>query len=392
MTQREKIMILQSKRVWVLNQWMEAQIEVSTESGKIERIRPYGSGQADMDFGDLRVVPGFIDVHTHGAYGFDTNDAEEEGLRNWAQNIVSEGVTGFLPTTITQSEEVLTKALNNVAKVAREQRADRDSVPGAEILGIHLEGPYLSQKYKGAQPEEFCVAPDLEQFKRYFDASDGLIRIVTLACENDEGYRLTRFLNENGIVASLGHSSATCAQAAMAFANGARSVTHVYNGMAPFHHREPGIPGAAFRFKDVFGEIICDGLHSGWDAVHAFFTCKGPDYGVMISDALRFKGLPVGTRMLFGGNLVELYEDGSAHLVDSGTLAGSTLRINEGLRNLVEKAGVPWQTAINSCTLNPAHLIGMERTKGSLQAGKDADIVVLRDDYSVETTFCRGRN
>ena len=278
-------MILQSKRVWVLNQWMEAQIEVCRESGKIEAILPYGSAPADMDFGELRVVPGFIDVHTHGAYGFDTNDAEEEGLRNWVQNIVGEGVTGFLPTTITQSEEVLTKALNNVAKVAREQRADRDSVPGAEILGIHLEGPYLSQKYKGAQPEEFCVKPDLEQFKRYFDASDGLIRIVTLACENDEGYQLTRFLNENGIVASLGHSSATCAQAAMAFANGARSVTHVYNGMAPFHHREPGIPGAAFRFKDVFGEIICDGLHSGWDAVHAFFTCKGPDHGVMISDA-----------------------------------------------------------------------------------------------------------
>ena len=205
-------MILQSKRVWILNQWMEAQIEVSTESGKIEGICSYGSRQADMDFGELRVVPGFIDVHTHGAYGFDTNDAEEEGLRNWAQNIVSEGVTGFLPTTITQSEEVLTKALKNVAKVAREQKADRDSVPGAEILGIHLEGTYLSQKYKGAQPEEFCVKPDLEQFKRYFDASDGLIRIVTLACENDEGYQLTRFLNENGIVASLGHSSATCAR------------------------------------------------------------------------------------------------------------------------------------------------------------------------------------
>ena len=412
MRQREKIMILQSKRVWVLNQWMEAQIEVCRESGKIEAILPYGSAPADMDFGELRVVPGFIDVHTHGAYGFDTNDAEEEGLRNWVQNIVGEGVTGFLPTTITQrnwvqnivgegvtgflpttitqSEEVLTKALKNVEKVAREQRADRDSVPGAEILGIHLEGPYLSQKYKGAQPEEFCVAPDLEQFKRYFDASDGLIRIVTLACENDEGYRLTRFLNENGIVASLGHSSATCAQAAMAFANGARSVTHVYNGMAPFHHREPGIPGAAFRFKDVFGEIICDGLHSGWDAVHAFFTCKGPDYGVMISDALRFKGLPAGTQMLFGGNLVELYEDGSAHMVGSGTLAGSTVRINEGLRNLVEKAGVPWQTAINSCTINPARLIGVERVKGSLQTGKDADMVVLGEDYSVVETFCRG--
>ena len=348
-------MILQSKRVWILNQWMEIQVEFSAETGKITGILPYGAKPADLDVGDLRVVPGFIDVHTHGAYGFDTNDAEEEGLKHWLQNIVSEGVTGILPTTITQSEEVLTKALKNVAKVAREQKADRTAVPGAEILGIHFEGPYLSRKFKGAQPEEFCVAPDLAQFRRYLAASDGLIRIVTLACEQDEGYH----------------------------------VTHVYNGMAPFHHRNPGIPGAAFRFKDVFGEIICDGLHSDWASLYTFFTCKGPDYGVMISDALRFKGLPVGTQMLFGGNLVELCEDGSAHLAGSETLAGSTLRINEGLRNLVEKAGVPWQTAINSCTINPARLIGLERKKGSVQAGKDADLVVLRDDYSVEMTICR---
>ena len=383
-------MILQSKRVWILNAWMEVQLEISEKTGKIEGIDPYGKKRADLDFGSLRVVPGFIDVHTHGAYGFDTNDAGEEGLRNWLRHIVSEGVTGILPTTITQSEEVLTKALQNIAKVAREQEADRSKVPGAEILGIHFEGPYLSRQYKGAHSEEFCVACDPEQFERYLAASEGRIRIVTLACEQDEGYRLTRLLNEKGIVASLGHSSATYEQAAMAFANGVSSVTHVYNGMAPFHHRKPGIPGAAFRFQDVYGEIICDGLHSDWAAVYAFFTCKGPDHGVMVSDALRFKGLPVGTGMLFGGNLVELSEDCSAHLVGTNTLAGSTMRINEGLRNLVEKAGVPWQTAINSCTINPARLIGADRTKGSLQTGKDADIVVLEEDYSVAATFCRG--
>lgn len=384
-------MILQSRKVWILNVWMEAQIEVSRRSGKIEGIYPYGTKQVDMDFGNLRVVPGFIDVHTHGAYGFDTNDAEEKGLRYWMKNIVTEGVTGILPTTITQSEEVLTKALQNVANVARAQDADPESVPGADILGIHFEGPYLSRKYKGAQPEEFCILTDLEQFRRYLAAAGGLIRIVTMACEHDEGYRMTRFLNENGIVPSLGHSSASYEQAAMAFANGARSVTHVYNGMAPFHHREPGIPGAALRFRDVYGEIICDGLHSDWAAVNAFFSCKGPDHGVMISDGLRFKGLSAGTRMLFGGNLVELCEDGSARLAGTGTLAGSTLKINEGLRNLVEKAGVPWQTAINSCTINPARLIGAERAKGSIQTGKDADLVVLGDDYSVESTFCRGK-
>ena len=424
-------MILQSRRIWVLNDWLDAQIEVSGITGRIEGIYPYADREADVDYGDLRIVPGFIDVHTHGAYGFDTNDAEEEGLRNWLKNIVSEGVTGLLPTTITQSEEVLTSALRNVAGVEKVQRADPEKVPGARILGIHLEGPYLDQTYKGAQPEQFCVMPDPDQFRRYLAASEGLIRIVTLACEHDEGYRLTRFLSENGIVPSLGHSSATCAQAAMAFANGARSVTHVYNGMAPFHHREPGIPGASFRFRNVFGEIICDGLHSSWAALNVFFESKGPDYGVMISDALRVKGLPPGTRATFGGHEIELREDGCAYLAETGadsepshsmrggsadpmetaagsdsshsmrnggvhrgqagTLAGSTLKINEGLRNLVEKAGVPWQTAINACTLNPARLIGLERTKGAVRTGMDADLVVLRNDYSVEATYVGGK-
>ena len=376
-------MILQSKRVWVLNEWMDAQVEIS--DGKIAAVHPYGTYAADRDYGDRRIVPGFIDVHTHGAYGFDTNDADPEGLRRWAKSIVSEGITGFLPTTITQSEEVLTKALKNVADVVRE------GYEGARILGIHFEGPYLDQKFKGAQPEQYCVSPDLEQFKRYLEASEGLIRIVTMACEHDEGYRLTRFLCEKGIVPSLGHSSATFDQAVMAFANGARSVTHVYNGMAPYHHREPGIVGASFRFRNVFGEIICDGNHSTWAALNTFFTNKGPDYGVMITDSLQVKGLPAGTRTLFGGNLIELYEDGSAHLVGAGNLAGSTLKVNQGLRNLVEMAGVPWQTAINSCTINPARLIGVEASKGSITAGKDADVVVLGDDYSVEAVYVCGQ-
>lgn len=376
-------MILQSKRVWVLNEWMDAQVEIS--DGKIAAVHPYGTYAADRDYGDRRIVPGFIDVHTHGAYGFDTNDADPEGLRRWAKSIVSEGITGFLPTTITQSEEVLTKALKNVANVVRE------GYEGARILGIHFEGPYLDQTFKGAQPEQYCVSPDLEQFKRYLEASEGLIRIVTMACEHDEGYRLTRFLCEKGIVPSLGHSSATFDQAVMAFANGARSVTHVYNGMAPYHHREPGIVGASFRFRNVFGEIICDGNHSTWAALNTFFTNKGPDYGVMITDSLQVKGLPAGTRTLFGGNLIELYEDGSAHLVGAGNLAGSTLKVNQGLRNLVEMAGVPWQTAINSCTINPARLIGVEASKGSITAGKDADVVVLGDDYSVEAVYVCGQ-
>ncbi len=376
-------MIIQSKRVWVVNTWLSCQIEV--EDGKIKNIYPYGAKDVDEDYGDKRIVPGFIDVHTHGAYGFDTNDANEEGLRNWMKNIVKEGVTGILPTTITQSEEVLTKAVKNVAKVVE------DGYEGAEILGIHFEGPYLDQVYKGAQPEQYCVKADVEQFERYLKASNNLIKIVTLACEHDEDYKLTKFLRAHGIVASQGHSGATFEQARMAIANGANSMTHVYNGMTKFHHRDPGLVGAAFRYRNVYGEIICDGNHSTYEALNDYFKAKGPDYCVMITDSLMVKGLPVGTKVLFGGNEIELYPDGSAHLTETKGLAGSTLHVNKGLQILVEKAMIDFQSAINACTINPATLIGVEDRKGSIQTGKDADLVVLNDDYSVEMTYTKGK-
>jgi N-acetylglucosamine-6-phosphate deacetylase len=375
-------MIIQSKRVWILDSFMAAQLKI--EDGKIAAVLPYGQETPDYDYGNKRLVPGFIDVHTHGAYGWDTNDATPEGLRTWMKNIVKEGVTGILPTTITQSEEVLTKALKNVVQVVKE------GYEGAEILGIHFEGPYLDQVYKGAQPEQYCVKPDVEQFKRYWEASDHMIKIMTMATEHDEGYALTHFCVENGIVVSQGHSSATFEQAKMAVANGAMSMTHVYNGMTKFHHREPGLVGAAFRFPEVYGEIICDGNHSHLAAIYDYFKAKGKDHGIMVTDSLMVKSLPVGTRVLFGGNLIELFPDGSAHLVEAGSLAGSTLNVNEGLRIVHEEAGVDWETAINACTLNPARMLGLDDRKGSLQAGKDADMVVLNDDYSVEMTYVKG--
>lgn len=376
-------MIIQSKKVWVVNTWLEAQIEV--EDGKITNIYPYGTKEVDEDYGEKRIVPGFIDVHTHGAYGFDTNDAEEEGLRTWLKNIVKEGVTGILPTTITQSEEVLTAAVSNVAKVVRE------GYEGAEVLGIHFEGPYLDQVFKGAQPEQYCVKPDVEQFKRYYEASDHLIKIMTMACEHDEDFKLTKFCVDHGIVVSQGHSGATFEEARLAIANGAKSMTHVFNGMSKFQHREPGLVGAAMRFRDVFGEIIADGNHSTLDALNNYYTAKGPNYAVTITDSLMVKGLPVGTKVLFGGNEIELYPDGSAHLTETKGLAGSTLNVNKGLQILVEKALVPWQTAINSVTINPARLINVDDRKGTIQTGKDADLVVLNDDYSVEMTYTKGK-
>ena len=358
-------MIIQSKRIWILDQFIKAQIEI--ENHKIKAILPYASQKVDVDYGELRIVPGFIDIHTHGAYGFDTNDANQEGLRYWLSQLPKEGVCSFCPTTITQSQAVLKAALANVVKVVK---AGYD---GSEILGIHFEGPFLNPIHKGAQPEAHIRKPSIDEFKEYQACAEGMIKIVTLACELDENYNLTRYLNQNCVVASIGHSDATFQEATMAIANGAKSMTHVYNGMRGFFHREPGLVGAALRMNNTFGEVICDGYHSSFEALNAFFKAKGKDYGIVISDSLLLKGLDIKTSKLFGGQLICLEEDGCARF-----------------KNLVENALVPFDYALNSCTINPARLLGVDNRKGKLVAGYDADIVVLNDDYSVAQTYTKG--
>lgn len=375
-------MIIQSKKVWIADQFIPAQLEL--EDGIIKEIYPYNEKEVTKDYGDLRILPGFIDIHCHGAYGFDTNDADPEGLRKWAKGIVDEGVTSFLATTLTQSEEVLTNAVSNVAKVVEE------GYEGAEILGIHFEGPYLNKAHKGAQPEEYCVKPNIEQFKRYQKAAHGLIKYITMAVENDEDYALTKYCSQNNVVVSIGHSNATYEQAVQAYAHGARSMTHVYNAMTPFTHRANGLVGGALRIRNMYGEIICDGNHSTLAALNNFFTSKGPDYSIMITDSLMCKGFPVGTKFDFGGQEVVIYPDGSAHLVEAGNLAGSTLNVNKGLKILIEDALVPVNYAINACTSNPARCLHVDDRKGTIGVGYDADLVILDKDYEVVQTYCKG--
>ena len=375
-------MIIQSKKVWIADQFIPAQLEL--EDGIIKEIYPYNEKEVTKDYGDLRILPGFIDIHCHGAYGFDTNDADPEGLRKWTKGIVDEGVTSFLATTLTQSEEVLTNAVSNVAKVVEE------GYEGAEILGIHFEGPYLNKAHKGAQPEEYCVKPDIEQFKRYQKAAHGLIKYITMAVENDEDFTLTKYCSQNNVVVSIGHSNATYEQAVQAYAHGARSMTHVYNAMTPFTHRANGLVGGALRIRNMYGEIICDGNHSTLAALNNFFTSKGPDYSIMITDSLMCKGFPVGTKFDFGGQEVVIYPDGSAHLVEAGNLAGSTLNVNKGLKILIEDALVPVNYAINVCTSNPARCLHVDDRKGTIGVGYDADLVILDKDYEVVQTYCKG--
>lgn len=373
-------MIVQSKRVWIGGQFIDAQIEI--DNGKITNIYPYNTKEVTHDYGDRRCVPGFIDVHAHGAYGFDTNDANVEGLENWLRRLPEEGVTSILPTTVTQSEEVLTKALENVAKVYK------TNPKGAEIVGIHFEGPYLDMENKGAQPPQHIVSPSVEQFKKYQKAADGLIKLITMAPEHDEDHELTRYASENGVLVSIGHTGATYEEAVMGIANGANSFTHACNGMTGLHHRKPNTLGTLMR-SDTFAEIICDTRHVHPAVMNSIFKTK-PDKMMLITDSLTLKGMPEGDYEL-GGNKIEMDEHGTAYLKGTETISGSTLKVNLGLKKLVEEVLVPFDIALNSATINPANALRIGDRKGMLKVGYDADIVFLNDDYSVEQTFTLGK-
>lgn len=373
-------MKIKSKKVWLAGKFIPAIIEI--EDKKIKLIHKYSEENVDYDFGENRILPGFIDIHTHGAYGFDTNDAHKDGLKKWAKNIGEEGVTAFLPTTITQTEETLLKAVKNVADVMLED------YEGAEIIGIHFEGPYLDIEKRGAQPLECLAAPNIEQFKKFQQASNNNIKVVTLACDLDKNYELTKYLTEQNIVASLGHSSATMEETIFAFANGAKSQTHVFNGMTAFHHREPGQVGYSFFATDHYGEIICDGIHSTAEATKIFFDAKGANKAIIISDSINAKGLGKGTYE-FGGEKVIVDELGRATRED-GRLAGSTASIVKSIKFLIEDALVPIKNVINACTKNPAKLLNIDDRKGELKATLDADITVIDNNYNVLATFSKG--
>lgn len=382
--------IIRSKRVWYANGFRPADV-VLGDDGKIQAISAYGTAAEKddtkaqvTDLGENRLLPGFIDVHTHGAYGFDTNDANPDGLRMWLKRIPEEGVTSLLPTTVTQFAPILKEAVKNVADVAE------SSYEGAEILGIHLEGPFFDMQYKGAQPPEAIVPPSVSLFQEFQEAARGWIKYISLAPEHDEGYQLTRYCAQHGVVVSMGHSSATLDEALLAVANGATSETHVCNGMSQMLHRMPGLVGAALRIRDIYGEMICDTQHVNKDVMNIYFNSKGRDHAMMISDSLRCKHADPGQKFTLGGHPIHLDEKGLARLEDN-TIAGSTLRINEGLRNLIEVCEIPMDYAINACTINPARCLSVDDRKGKICAGYDADLVVLDRDYHVLQTYCRGK-
>lgn len=351
---------------------------------KIRQIGCYVAGAEEIELPENAVVlPGFIDEHIHGAGGSDAMDGNTKDLAIIAETVAKEGTTSFLATTMTQSKENILKAMRAV-KEYREAAGEQ----GARIAGVHLEGPFIAAAHKGAQPLEYVAAPDAKTFDEYNAACGNAIKIITLAPETDGALDFIRHIVAQGTVVSIGHTGAKYAEVKAAMEAGATNVTHTYNAQSPLHHREIGVVGSALLLEDLYCELICDTIHVSVPAMQLLVKNKRADKLALITDAMRAKGLADGVSEL-GGQTVYV-KGGEARLAD-GTLAGSVLRMNRALQNMVEKVGVPLTQAVDYCTINPARTLKMENEAGSIAEGKRADFAVLNDKFDVLYTVRDGK-
>ncbi len=335
-----------------------------------------------FDCGDLLLSPGFIDTHIHGAGGADVMDGTRAALSAISATLVKEGTTAFLATTMTQSVEAMKKAVSAAAEFGK---GDGN---GATILGVHAEGPFISEKYAGAQPREYIVPPSVELFDTLQTAAKGNIKIVTLAPETDGQFALTKHLEKAGVVASVGHSGTSERTVREGIKCGLTRVTHTFNACSPLHHREAGVVGSALLYDELYTELIADTIHVSVPAMKLLIKNKPKNKVVLITDAMRAKGMPDGVYEL-GGQTVYV-KSGRATLAD-GTLAGSVLKMNEAVKNTVEKCGVDICTALDFASYNAAESVGMEDKIGSIKIGNRADFTLLDGKFDVAMTAVDGR-
>ena len=331
-----------------------------------------------IDAAGKYVAPGLIDLHIHGYLGKDVCDGSVESMKTICEGIVKNGVTGFLPTTMTVSMDVIIKALETCRSLMEESKTWN----GTTILGVHAEGPFINTKKKGAQNPEYILVPSAEFVKEYAD----VIRIISLAPEMDENFKeITKMRKETDVVVSMGHTDADY-DTAMASTNvGVRHATHLFNAMSPLAHRNPGVVGAALN-SDVTVELIVDTVHVNPALYNMVYKLKG-DKLCFITDCLPAGGLPEGEYTLGGQKFVS---KGIECRLPDGTIAGSILALNKGVWNVFTNSDIPLYECVNCASLNPANAIGIGDKKGSLEVGKDADIIITDCEFNVEKTIIGG--
>ena len=354
------------------------------EDGKIARIgkiKPAGSCDNTLDAQGRIIAPGFIDVHLQGAGGADVLDGTEETLRTISKTCARFGTTSFLATTVFKPNQK-NRHINIAAKYAGRE------LGGANMLGIHLEGPFVSTEKRGMISPDCIYPPSMKVLNEILNMTDGHLKIMTIAPELPGSLEIVRRLVDSKVIASFGHSAATYEQTLDGFGAGISHVTHLFNTMAPLHHRSPGPLIAIFETKNVTTQIIPDGVHIHPAVLKFAFQILGPERTIPITDGARALGLADG-KYIYNGIEYESKE-GAARYKD-GTLIGTTLGLNQLLKRLVAFTKCPLDVAIRTATENPAKLLGLEDKKGSIAPGKDADLVLLEPDFTVHTTIVAGK-
>lgn len=332
----------------------------------------------------LYASPGFIDIHIHGLNGSDVMDASSDALENMARTLPQEGTTSFLATTITQDSIEIETALENANQYMQKME---NGAPSSEMLGIHLEGPFISPKRAGAQPLAHIKEPDTTTFIKWQELSGKAIKVVTIAPEEEGGIQLVQHLSDTGVIPSIGHSDALYPVMVEAIGAGAAHVTHFYNGMRGIHHREPGVVGGGLAHEELFVELIADGIHVHPAVMKATYHAKGADRIILITDSMRAKWLEDGEYDL-GGQKVTV--SGNTALLEDGTLAGSLLKMNDALKNMKDFTGCSLPELVQMASSNPARQLKVWDRKGSISVGKDADLVILDENLNVLLTLCKG--
>lgn len=332
-----------------------------------------------IDADGCYVIPGFIDIHMHGAVGADASDGDIASLEKMSAFLAKNGVTGFCPTTMTLPIDTLEKAFCAANKYKKTQKG------GSKLLGVNMEGPYFSMAKKGAQNPDYIKDPSISEFDKLWEMSEGIVCLADVAPELPGAIEYIENVSQKATV-SIAHTSANYEEAKRALKAGASSATHLFNAMTTFNHRDPGVPGAVFESDSCFAELICDCIHIHPAVIKTVFKTMGDDRVCAISDALPCAGLPEG-KYLSGG--LEVYlKDGCARLED-GTLAGSASTLYMNFKKLIE-IGIPFESAVKACTSNPARCIGLYDHIGSIDIGKSADIVILNKDLSIKKVIING--
>jgi len=342
------------------------------------------SGAQEIRAADKTAVPGFIDVHIHGAGGHDVMEGTPEAFRSITRKVAEHGTTSLVATTVTASADDTVRAVEGITGyIARQHQTEE---PRAEILGIHFEGPFISKERRGVHPPQWIQLPSAQTLGRFLKAAAGNARILTIAPELLGAAPCIDAAREAGLVVSMGHTDATYEQARAAMARGARNATHVYNAMRPFSHRDPGVIGAVLTSPDVNAELIADGVHVEEAAMKLLLLAKGATRVILVSDGLSATGMPDGKYTL---GEMEVTVTGGVCRNAEGVLAGSTLTLDRALRNIVG-LGIALPDAVRMVTLNPAAMLGIEFKKGALRAGADADVLLLDEELQITNVWARG--